>query len=95
MKCPSCDTTLVLAERQGIEIDYCPQCRGVWLDRGELDKIIERTAPEPKRKKGYDDDDRDDDRRPHQSSGPVFGKYDDDYAKRYKKKSLLGELFDF
>jgi uncharacterized protein len=98
MKCPACDTNLVLAERQGIEIDYCPQCRGVWLDRGELDKLIERAAPEPKRKKGYDDDDdRDDDRHSHHTSGggQVFGKYDDDYAKRHKKKSLLGELFDF
>lgn len=44
MKCPTCTTTdLVMADRQGIEIDYCPQCRGVWLDRGELDKIIERS----------------------------------------------------
>ena len=43
MKCPTCpDATLVMADRQGIEIDYCPQCRGVWLDRGELDKLIER-----------------------------------------------------
>lgn len=45
MQCPACKTTtLVMAERQGIEIDYCPQCRGVWLDRGELDKLIERSA---------------------------------------------------
>lgn len=45
MKCPVCaDATLVMSERQGIEIDYCPQCRGVWLDRGELDKIIERST---------------------------------------------------
>jgi hypothetical protein len=45
MKCPTCTTVdLVMSERQGIEIDYCPTCRGVWLDRGELDKIIERTA---------------------------------------------------
>lgn len=45
MQCPVCeDTRLAIAERQGIEIDYCPQCRGVWLDRGELDKIIERSA---------------------------------------------------
>lgn len=45
MKCPTCpDATLVMSERQGIEIDYCPSCRGVWLDRGELDKIIERSA---------------------------------------------------
>ena len=47
MKCPNCpDSKLTLAERQGIEIDYCPDCRGVWLDRGELDKIIERIGPE-------------------------------------------------
>lgn len=45
MKCPTCpDATLVMAERQGVEIDYCPSCRGVWLDRGELDKLIERSA---------------------------------------------------
>ena len=46
MKCPSCtDAVLTMADRQSLEIDYCPQCRGVWLDRGELDKLIERAAP--------------------------------------------------
>jgi uncharacterized protein len=45
MACPVCRVPLAMSERQGIEIDYCPQCRGVWLDRGELDKIIERSAP--------------------------------------------------
>ena len=53
MKCPICaDTALVMMDRQGVEIDYCPQCRGVWLDRGELDKLIERAstaAPVPER----------------------------------------------
>jgi len=45
MKCPTgCEATLVMSERQGVEIDYCPTCRGVWLDRGELDKILERSA---------------------------------------------------
>lgn len=45
MKCPACpDTTLVMTERQGVEIDYCPTCRGIWLDRGELDKLLERAA---------------------------------------------------
>ena len=45
MKCPHCpDVTLAMNERQGVEIDYCPQCRGVWLDRGELDKLLERSA---------------------------------------------------
>lgn len=48
MKCPVCpNTDLLMSERSGIEIDYCPQCRGVWLDRGELDKIIERSMGEP------------------------------------------------
>src|SRR3954467_13176447 len=46
MLCPVCRVDLVMSERQGIEIDYCPKCRGVWLDRGELDKIIERAAAE-------------------------------------------------
>lgn len=92
MKCPNCAVALVLADRQGIEIDYCPHCRGVWLDRGELDKIIERsTAHEARRKR--DDDDYDDFRNfPTRDSG----KYpDNDSYKRHKKKSLLGELFDF
>ena len=44
MQCPVDGTVLVMADRSGVEIDYCPQCRGVWLDRGELDKIIERSA---------------------------------------------------
>ena len=48
MKCPSCpDTALLMTDRQGVEIDYCPQCRGVWLDRGELDKLIERASTLP------------------------------------------------
>jgi Zn-finger nucleic acid-binding protein len=41
MKCPNCDTTLAMSERLGVEIDYCPQCRGVWLDRGEIDRLLE------------------------------------------------------
>jgi uncharacterized protein len=45
--CPSCKVDLVMSDRQGIEIDYCPKCRGVWLDRGELDKIIERSGSQP------------------------------------------------
>ncbi len=56
MKCPIDGTALVIAERSGVEIDYCPQCRGVWLDRGELDKIIDRSsasAPPPPPSGGY------------------------------------------
>ena len=57
MNCPNCHATLVMTERQGVEIDHCPNCRGVWLDRGELDKIIERSARfEENRGRGYDDD---------------------------------------
>lgn len=45
MKCPTCpEVSLVMADRQGVEIDYCPQCRGVWLDRGELDKLLDRAS---------------------------------------------------
>ena len=51
MKCPMCAVDLLMSDRQGIEIDYCPKCRGIWLDRGEIDKIIERSlaadAPRP------------------------------------------------
>ena len=71
MKCPSCEELLVMAERQGVEIDYCPKCRGVWLDKGELDKIIEKSAAvesnqqlkqnKEQRKQFADDDDDDDD----------------------------------
>ena len=73
MKCPTCpDDRLVMTERSGIEIDYCPTCRGVWLDRGELDKIIERSSgtspaaplpsPVPNDRDRYDRDRYDDDR---------------------------------
>lgn len=101
MKCPACDVTLVMADRQGIEIDYCPQCRGVWLDRGELDKIIERTAnfapattpppapgppPYPQQQQAPYQQHQPHQHRPH---------YSDDYYKHKKKKNLLGELFDF
>lgn len=81
MKCPVCkDPDLTLSERQGIEIDYCPQCRGVWLDRGELDKIIERS----------DSFGRPDGR----PAVPVRG-YDDDRRYPHKRrKSFLSELFD-
>jgi len=84
MNCPLCKTVLKIAERSGIEIDYCPECRGVWLDRGELDKIIERSAMvQPAQ--GYED-------RPRRPYEPPHGGH---YYKKKKAKSLLGELFDF
>ena len=92
MDCPVDGTTLQMSERQGIEIDYCPQCRGVWLDRGELDKIIERSAAPPPR------DDRRDDRRDDDRRYEDRGRSDDwggGYGKKRKKESFLGELFDF
>ena len=81
MKCPVCgDADLVMSERQGVEIDYCPKCRGVWLDRGELDKIIERSER----------DDRPDDRyREEKDRG-----YKDYGHKPYKHKSFWREIFD-
>ena len=59
MQCPVCDVPLSISSREGVEIDFCPQCRGVWLDRGELDKVIERAsaamaAPAPARERGGD-----------------------------------------
>jgi hypothetical protein len=74
-----------MADRQGIEIDYCPECRGVWLDRGELDKIIERTMSE--QAPSMQENDR-------RNQGKHHDK-DDRYEKKKKKKSLLGELLDF
>ena len=92
MNCPVDNTQLMMTERQGIEIDYCPQCRGVWLDRGELDKLIERTTVTADRD---DWDDRDDDRyRSRDRSGypsPGHGGYPPHKSKR---RSLLGDLFD-
>lgn len=81
MKCPNCkEHNLVIAERKGIEIDHCPECRGIWLDRGELDKILERSKEE---EVNY----RQDNSRHHSSS--------DHYQKPYKRrKSFLEEIFD-
>ena len=99
MACPVDGTALVMSERQNIEIDYCPTCRGVWLDRGELDKIIERSvggapqaaptaAPQPQQpQQPY----------PPQQSGTWAGGHGHGYGhQRYpkRKKSFLEELFD-
>lgn len=93
MNCPNCNTIqLQIAERQGIEIDYCPTCRGIWLDRGELDKIIDRSI---------DSDDEYQQRRPSSvppvAPMPQAPRYDrdDDYYKKKRKKNWLGEMFDF
>lgn len=90
MKCPNCaDSTLVMADRQGVEIDYCPACRGIWLDRGELDKLLERAAvastpvvpPAPQQHHKH----------------PDFEDSDYRTGQRYykqQKKSWLNEIFD-
>ncbi|GMA34320.1 MULTISPECIES: zf-TFIIB domain-containing protein [Demequina] len=97
MKCPVDDATLVMSDRQGVEIDYCPQCRGVWLDRGELDKIIERSAqheaPAPQQQRVADDRSRRYDNERYDER-----RYDNDrnsYGRRKKKESWLGDLLDF
>lgn len=90
MKCPVCpDTTLLMSDRKGVEIDYCPTCRGVWLDRGELDKLIQlgagheatptsRSAAPPQHRPDFQDSD--------------FGKYRG--GQGYRRKSWLSEIFD-
>jgi Zn-finger nucleic acid-binding protein len=100
MRCPVDNEALVMADRNGVEIDYCPKCRGVWLDRGELDKIIDRAmagapaqaaapvAPPPQQAAPQ---------YRHPAPPPRYHD-DDDYNYGYKKKrkeSFLGELFDF
>jgi len=89
MLCPVCKVDLLLSEKQGIEIDYCPKCRGIWLDRGELDKIVEKSANaednfrlnERNTNTNYRDDDDD--------------KYKSHGYNKNKRKSFLGDLFDF
>lgn len=88
MKCPTCtDTALVMSDRHGVEIDYCPQCRGVWLDRGELDKLIERSAamtPAPAANAAV-------------QSQPRFVDSDYEYGRSQRgtrKKSWLSDIFD-
>jgi uncharacterized protein len=94
MQCPIDQTTLSMTERQGVEIDYCPKCRGVWLDRGELDKLIAAGSgeaeleycPEPPRTE-Y--------REQRQSYPDDRHRKDDYYYKKKKKESFLKDLFDF
>lgn len=84
MKCPIDNTVLVITTRNDIEIDYCPECRGVWLDRGELDKFIDgveeekRTSYSPREVRDHGSDSR-------------YG----GYSKKKKKSSWIGEMFDF
>lgn len=87
MKCPIDGTDLQMTERQNVEIDYCSKCRGVWLDRGELDKIIERIGENVASRGVQAPQDQ-------QQHPPMQrGKHGEYYEKR--RKGLLGELFDF
>ncbi|HIR91211.1 MAG TPA: zf-TFIIB domain-containing protein [Candidatus Limicola stercorigallinarum] len=93
MKCPVCkDVTLLMSEKNGVEIDYCPECRGIWLDRGELDKIVERARDA---RDGYRDDDRhrDDDFRPDDRYRREE-KYRKDYKKKKSPMSALGDIME-
>jgi Zn-finger nucleic acid-binding protein len=92
MTCPVDGTTLVMSERSGIEIDYCPSCRGVWLDRGELDKIIERNSASQAPQQAA--------AAPPPQSGPWGAQQQQPYGHGYghkpykRRKSFLEELFD-
>jgi uncharacterized protein len=110
MRCPVDNETLVMADRGGVEIDYCPKCRGVWLDRGELDKIIERSlggapapaaaaAPPPPPRQQATPVYQPEPRAQHRDDDrPRYRDDDDDYRHGYKKKrkeSFLSDIFDF
>ena len=83
MKCPTDSATLVMSERNGVEIDYCPECRGVWLDRGELDKILERAGRESGAAAASDD----------RRDGNSERNRDRDGYRPKKRENWLGELF--
>jgi hypothetical protein len=102
MHCPNDGATLQMTSREGIEIDYCPECRGVWLDRGELDKLIERAAggshgasiPSQNFHRS-DDDDHHYREQKHYDDRHHNSHYDHDHHKKHKKESFLGDIFDF
>ena len=107
MQCPSDGTVLVMSERSGIEIDYCPTCRGVWLDRGELDKIIERgareygspaqaapAAPAPPQQPQQPAYGQPSYQQPYDNRGYDNRGYGDQGYRKKKKESWLSDLFD-
>lgn len=98
MLCPIDGSPLIMTDRSGVEIDYCPKCRGVWLDRGELDKIIDRATP-AQAPQAQPQSPPQPGASPFTMAPPQGQRWqDDDDDDRYKKKrksSLLGELFDF
>ena len=88
MKCPNCSATLLMTDKKGVEIDYCPECRGIWLDRGELEKIIERSAEHYSRRENYDSDYK------QYGYGGNQQKSHPQHPHK-KKKSFLDDFFDF
>ena len=91
--CPACRVDLVMSERQGIEIDYCPKCRGVWLDRGELDKIIERSEVEGSKAPPAQPDPRQPYQPDYRYEGGHGSKHGG-YGRGRGHHSFLGRLFD-
>lgn len=78
MNCPVCpEQTLVISSREGVEIDHCPKCRGVWLDRGEIDKIIDRTVVEATPSRTYERDDRYAPSKRHKKKESMFERFFD------------------
>ena len=102
MKCPLCkDVTLLMSEKKGVEIDYCPECRGIWLDKGELEKLIEKEETYNKEHYGYKSESKryDDDKyeeRKHYHDDDYDDKYykDSKYPRKRKRESFMGEIFD-
>ena len=91
MLCPMCQETLLMTDRQGVEIDYCPKCRGVWLDRGELEKLIERSVGSMNATPGHGERqayDHEDDYRDRRDETHYQGKYK-------RRESWLSRIFDF
>lgn len=107
MQCPIDGETLLMTSREGVEIDYCPKCRGVWLDRGELDKIIERAGTANPNKAAFapatnafqdkvSESYRSKERRRDDDDDHRRGKYKaKDFYKKNRTKSFLKEIFDF
>lgn len=98
MKCPNCNEILLMTVRQNVEIDYCPQCRGIWLDKGELDKLLEYSTKNTETD-NYRTQTFDNERKPYQQGYERSDKYSDRNAypqqQGRKKKSFLSDLFDF
>lgn len=96
MKCPNCtDTLLVMSERQGVEIDYCPRCRGVWLDRGELDKLLNRTATQTTAAAPAGPAQRNDEWQGEAAYRSTHHEpYYPGHKRHHKHKSWLSEIFD-